>query len=527
MVVLAPHWALPVLAAILLLAACGGEAGDPAETRATVATAVRATVEALPESTGAESSTPADALPPAVLETSAQVRPDNPLIVEVKVSLDRDSQVFVEYENDDSGTFRSLTTATSASEHMVPIVRLRPSTNYDYEVFAVDSEERVSEGLNGSFRTDALPEALASVEFSATGEPTPELLLMDHQDVATSYILVLDADSNIVWYYASPNLVPSLLYSINAIRQKPDYNLVYYMGRNKRPCCLREITPLGEIVDSLSYSDVDGLPHHDHLILPDDEVLYLARIHEEVDDTAQGGGRNTLVEGDSIRIWDQKTGLTREIWNAFDAFDIKDRVTWEPVPFYGIPGQPERPGEMMRWWNANSLNIGPRGNYILSVKTLNQVVSISPDLEFVEWVFGGPNSGYKFLDQNDKFYLPHTVTELPNGNILVFDNGSGRLEEEGGEYSRVTEFALSDYDLSAFKVWEYRPEPDLFSRTRGGAYRLGNGNTLISFDTTPRVIVEVDSDSTEVWRLEVWGPSFKDSYRAYPFESIMGETRLR
>jgi hypothetical protein len=161
----------------------------------------------------------------------------------------------------------------------------------------------------------------------------------------------------------------------------------------------------------------------------------------------------------------------------------------------------------------------------LSVKTLDQVISISPDLQHVEWVFGGPNGVYKFATPDDRFYLPHTASELSNGNILLFDNGQGRPEDEGGEYTRVVEFSLSEYDLAATKVWEYRPSPDLFSRTRGGAYRLKNGNTLVNFNTTPRVVVEVDRDGEELWRLEAWSPAYKGSYRAYALPSIMGETK--
>ena len=198
-------------------------------------------------------------------------------------------------------------------------------------------------------------------------------------------------------------------------------------------------------------------------------------------------------------------------------------------PTAGLPDRPtlNSVAKPIRWTFANSLAIGPRGNYIVSIKRLFQVVSISPDLQAVEWTLGGPNSTFTFPDPTDRPYNFHSVSELPNGNILLFDNGLGRPEEEGGAYSRVIELALSGYDLAATKVWEYRPDPDNYARLRSSAYRLDNGNTLVSFDTDPRVLVEVARDGTEVWKLVMTGPGLSGSYRAYAHESIMGETRLR
>ncbi|MEE2885769.1 MAG: aryl-sulfate sulfotransferase [Chloroflexota bacterium] len=448
----------------------------------------------------------------------------NALNFEIRVELNGPAKVYVEYGNSEVGLFRTVTTDLVVRDHIVPLVRLRPSTLYEYEVFIVNAKAGIVSTAAGSFRTSALPSALSTIEHSIEGTATHELLLLDHEDVSGSYIYALDNEGEIVWYYESPNLVPDQAYAINAIRQRDNYNLVYYMGRNRRPCCIREITPFGDVIDNLSYSEIDGLPHHDHLILPDHQIMYLARIYKQIDDQEDV---DTLVEGDSIRIWDQKSGMTREVWNSFDTFSPEQRLTWETVPFYGVPGKPVRDGKFQRWWNANSIDVGSRGNYILSVKTHNQVVSLSPDLQHVEWVFGGPNGIFNFQKPEDQFYLPHTATELPNGNILIFDNGKGRPEDEGGEYTRVIEFALNEYDLAPIKVWEYRPNPDLFSRTRGGAYRLDNGNTLVNFNTTPRVVVEVGVNGEEVWRMSTWSPSYKGSYRAYAINSIWGEVKIK
>ncbi len=527
----------PALA--LLLAACGGGTAAT-ERQAAAVPAALATMEAAPTATATPAPTPVP--PPSVLKASASVRADNPLIVEVGISLDRPAQVYVVYENQDAGRFRTKTTDSSATEHLVPVVRLRPLTTYSYRVFTVDPEGRQSEGVGGAFTTGSLPEALSTLKFKVKGKPTTELVMLDYGDVKSSYIIALDKDSKIIWYYASPNAVPDVAYGVMAIAQKPNYNLVYNMGHPPNPCCLREITPLGEIVDNLSYSDLDGIAHHDHLILPRNRVLYLAWVYRVVDDTAHGGNRETVVVGDSLRIWDQNTGLTHEVWNAFDSISTDIRggeragvKDWAPLfPSKGlltggVPGRPNLRGALtpMQWTLANSLAVGPEGNYVVGILRLFQIISISPDFQTIQWVLGGPNSDYTFDNPSDQPKFFHSVSQLPHGNILVFDNGTGRLKEEGGEYSRVIELALDRQNRRATKVWEYRPKPDIFSRLRSSAQRLDNGNTLISFEANPRVIVEVGYDGTEVWKLEISGPTLKDSYRAYPLGSIMGETAMR
>jgi hypothetical protein len=79
---------------------------------------------------------------------------------------------------------------------------------------------------------------------------------------------------------------------------------------------------------------------------------------------------------------------------------------------------------------------------------------------------------------------PHDATVLPNGNILIFDNGLGR------KWSRAVEMD----PLTGRIVWEHGGpgEGAFYTRTRGSNQRLSNGNTLLvqsddgqAFEVTP------------------------------------------
>ena len=76
---------------------------------------------------------------------------------------------------------------------------------------------------------------------------------------------------------------------------------------------------------------------------------------------------------------------------------------------------------------------------------------------------------YEFEHENAKFYYPHHVTQLPTGNIMLMDDGSGRpgcmLGDESECYSRAVEYALhhdGDGGGTVKMVWQFA-YPDSFS----------------------------------------------------------------
>jgi len=510
-----PRWVLlGILPALMgVLVACGDDE-PPVDVQATVVAAVQATAEAQVTPTAEPN------LQPRVTQASAGIRTDNTLIAEVSVLLDRPGRVYIEYENAEAGSFRTRTTESIAADHTVPVVRLRPSSTYTYRAFTVDEGGLASEGVGGSFTTGELPEALARMELTVEGSPT-DLVMFDLEDNPDSYYVVLDQDSVVVWYYLHVPTLAEMPVSARTVRQKPNFNLVFLEGGplgRRFNCCLNEITPLGEFVRRLAASPIDKSVNRDFLILSNTEVVYLAHEAITIDDTKNGGGPETDVLVDSIRIWDQTNNTTREVWNALDHFSLDQRVRWN------ADRQP------IAWQRANSLAMGVRGNYIVSLANWHQVISISPDGGSIEWQLGGHDTDYFFESSADRFYGQHTASELRNGNILVYDNGNGRPEEDGGQYTRAVELALNTYDLGVTKVWEYRHTPDLYAGGRGGAFRMENGNTIVNTESNtsdpPRVIAEVDGDGNEVWKAEVRSPTMRNSFRAYSYKTILGEQRL-
>ena len=94
-----------------------------------------------------------------------------------------------------------------------------------------------------------------------------------------------------------------------------------------------------------------------------------------------------------------------------------------------------------------------------------------------------------------EYHLHHDIEMLPNGNILIFDNGIYRTHD-WLTHSKVLEINPKTKEV----VWEYADEPwwDFYSPTVSGAQRLPNGNTLITEGTSGRMF-QVTPDGQVVW----------------------------
>lgn len=479
-------------------------------------------------------------IPPPDINTSATVNADISLVVDLKIELADPAFVYVEYGNDAVGWFRTPTTAKQSIDHEVSIVRLRANSEYEYEAFAVDDRTQELHSHTGSFVTGSLPKSLADLVFTSEGEASRPVVVFDAETSVDHYWFALDQEGEIVWYWFPPLVngkVPATFQrGLHGLKQKADGNFLFVSKGQG----IFEINPSGQVVHVLDTSnkqslqeldDIDDVtivgedlgdvgPHHDMTLLDQNTVLYLDKDSRIIDDTVNGGPDNLLVDGDRVLSWDLTTGETQELWTVWDHISTDDRVKWR-VRQRGAASR-----LWVDWTHANSISIGPEGNTLISLRHLNQVVSISPDWQSVQWRLGGPGSDFTFKNPGDQFYHQHSAIQLENGNILVFDNGNQRPRDEGGEYSRALELDLDFVTMTAKKDWEFRPDPDVYAVAKSNAERLPNGNTLLGFGspaTEPLRTYEADRGGNQVWFHTFWSPTLIERYRAHGFGTLGGE----
>ena len=211
---------------------------------------------------------------------------------------------------------------------------------------------------------------------------------------------------------------------------------------------------------------------------------------------------------------------------SFDKFDGKmlvgdQIVEWDPVSNsllweWHLFDHHEPEVDRQDYSHANTIEPDPRDNsLIVSCRNMNQLVKVNRQTGGIVWRLGV--DGDFEMNPEDLFYHQHSPELQPNGNILLFDNGTARPGEHGGEFSRALELMVDEKNMKAEAVWSYRHDPDLYCPIWSDADRLPNGNTLITFGTrtdgdTTRY-VEVTPDREVVWDVELQ-PSGWGTYRA-------------
>jgi hypothetical protein len=151
--------------------------------------------------------------------------------------------------------------------------------------------------------------------------------------------------------------------------------------------------------------------------------------------------------------------------------------------------------------HLNSIEPLPDGNLWLSLRNISAVVKVDRRTGNVVWRLGGKRSDFRFVnDPLGGFWRQHDARRLPNGDVLLFDNGNLHEPPE----SRAVEYRLDEEAKTATLVWQYRRTPPLFARIAGSARRSADGHTLVSYG--PRgVVSEADGDAVPVWEISAYG----------------------
>jgi hypothetical protein len=185
--------------------------------------------------------------------------------------------------------------------------------------------------------------------------------------------------------------------------------------------------------------------------------------------------------------------------------------------------------------HINSIDVQPNGDVVASFRHFGSVWRIAGadragyEKYDVVWKLGGRDSSFSFAPGEDGPCSQHTATVLPNGNVLMFDNGGNLLfgsrcvdqDDPSGPLldrssTRVVEWDIDEVAGTATVVKQYGAT-DRFSGFAGGAFKLANGNVLIAWAPSRLTIAnEVSADDAPVWELVDTAPDNERyvSYRA-------------
>jgi hypothetical protein len=218
--------------------------------------------------------------------------------------------------------------------------------------------------------------------------------------------------------------------------------------------------------------------HHDFCRMPNGNTMVLGwePIPAEMVNRVKGGQPGTELEGSIWCDYFREITPNKQVaweWHAYQHLD-PDTDTICPL---------ERRQE---WTHANTCEVLPDGTLLTSFRVLNTVGIIDKPSGRFLWKWGKDELGHQ-----------HDPNPLPNGHLLIFDNGFHALRPGPGAQSRIIEVDPKTNTIA----WRYEARPgwDFFSYFISGAQRLPNGNTLICEGMTGRIF-EVTHEGEIVWQ---------------------------
>ena len=411
------------------------------------------------------------------------------------------------------------------SEVRITLATGRTGTSTTYVVHCMDSRNPAIE------RTGQEPGASTElISISAQDEPTRNV-------VRATYLAIIDANGVPRWQQRLPNS-RTVHFKVH-----PDGKYPYSYGE------FPEIVILDENLDVVErVTTTDDLQHtgtHDFVIRENGNYVFEAyepatrdfSAYTDEDDNPYGTSEDT---SDSVIEEVTPDGERVFFWNSWDHMYLNDCLQHRfPIDYAHI----------------NSVQVVDEADIIASFRGCSQVWRIDRETQAGEWLLGRSNrsdaewerKGIRMLkivgDPHGEFCGQHSARLIPNGHLLLFDNGNQCLEDpETGEtqrpnsvFSRVVEYALDPDNGEAAFVRQHCSGNtcDRVSRSQGHIHRMDSGHWLISWGRgeSSRVsdasVTEVDPlTNEELLSFKIThpdyyaGPDEAGTTRAYPVEFV-------
>jgi hypothetical protein len=379
----------------------------------------------------------------------------------------------------------------------VPILGLEANQSYLMRAVAISMIGHKTISRPFTFSTPSLPDDLPSLSVLTHQSPSTGFVMLGFTSSGNpnqSYALIIDNHGKAVWYRAFRSPVADFQKQANG-------SYTAFSSADGSSPHFYELDQLGRITREFRASNGLETGAHEIKFSEDGHCLF-GITFREMDLTSIGGMPNAIVRG-MIVEYHRSNGQSL-FWSPFDHFQVTDAA-----PDVSLTGPHVNP------WHGNAIEVDTDGHLLVSFRNSDEVTKINSQTGEIIWRLGGRNNQFTFVnDPLNGFSHQHGIRRVPNGNIILFDNGN----LHSPPMSRAVEYKLDEIAKVAELVWEYRHDPPLYGFALGFAQRLANGNTLICYGIAQRII-EVDGIGVKRWELSIDSPSLY-AYRAFRIDSL-------
>jgi len=410
---------------------------------------------------------------------------------------------------------------------------------------------------------------------------------------AWSGIVMVDAEGFVIWYCQNVESLNSRMLQIGPFDQMASsydiaYGIWFSSGAGGFPYpdqdddeydetltgVLVQVDVFGRTKYKLDMqcsgiTNLNAVTMHEMRALSPTELMITGfAMHAEQNFTINGGAlENNLVASGTLNIWTPEEGVVSQIVDTWVGLNPKlTGINTCPYCDNVLAECGTQQVAVLDYMHISSAAPGSDGNYLVSLRNLNMVASINASqMDQVQWILSSnpqtnaPSIGtFAFEKEEDKFYLPHHVSQLSSDRILLMDDGTDR--PDGQNYSRAVEYEFDSDSMTAKIVWQFEwplnmsahmtskhtyvdiEKKDLESGIGNSVTRMPNGHYLVGYTD---VLTAVDDDNSgsgglrtdmimfdvgnsgkmhsalKFQGISLWG---EGSYRAIPFPSVYGES---
>ncbi|PWN07934.1 aryl-sulfate sulfotransferase [Rhodohalobacter mucosus] len=366
------------------------------------------------------------------------------------------------------------------STHEIPVLGLYPNVEKLVELTFFTGSGRSLGTKSYSVTTGPILADLPAIEINTANQSQmiPGLTFVSYfghrqgGSATPQRPFMFDSSGDIRWYLdygADQGSELSGLFYDDGMERLQNGNL--YFG-NGNTGSIYEINMLGEILNTWP---MPGYGFH-HEVTEKPNGNFLVTVNKQ--------GIST-VEDHIIEI-DRTTGQIIREWDLRESLD-KNRTAW-PTAFADIS---------VDWFHANALYYDETDNTIVVSGRTQGTVKLTENNEVVwiiaphkEWETSGNGTDLNQfllqpLDANDQpinnndilngnsnhpdfewAWYQHAPLRMPNGNVMLFDNGDNRNYGIAEPYSRVVEYEIDESNMTIKQAWTYGKDrgEETFSR---------------------------------------------------------------
>ena len=371
-----------------------------------------------------------------------------------------------------------------------------------------------SEGGSTTYAVHCIPsdfEEVTTIKRVATGVMEDLIIFGRHYDTDSytqeSYLTIIDNNGVPRYLRKLDHKVPLFI----RYHKTPDgeWKYSYGKGNNNNGEIVLLDQSLEEVARVTTVAPLIRTNYHDHHILDDGNYLLMAYELTERDLSHLQGfideNGDPVTYGTAVRVRDSAiqirtpAGVAVFTWNSWDAIPLEDCAAHRFPPASGdyahVNGLQLYDGDIIATFRGCSavLRIDPDGDTTHKVVWRLGRTNLSDE----EWLAAGkgPPPMTFVGDPEGEFCGVHAGQLLPNGNLLIFDNGTNcsidprtrESKRESLQFSRAVEYAIDEANGEAVfqRAHSLHGTETFLTWSSGHVEDLANGDWLISWGSSP------------------------------------------